>query len=106
MRSFITSALLGLGALGITAAVPAQAQASWLSEALHRRYDPNYGSYYAAPAYPYDSGPVYVYPPAYYPPDGTYYYGPSYYGGSYYRGGDYGRHERHEGHEHEGRHHR
>ncbi len=36
---------------------------------------------YAAPAYPYDSGPVYAYPPAYYPPDDTYYYGPSYYGG-------------------------
>src|SRR5437588_1907654 len=68
MRSIITSVLLGLGALGVTAATPASSQASWLSEALHRRYDPAYyGPSYYAPAYPYD-GPVYYdsYPAPYY----------------------------------------
>src|SRR5437588_4473006 len=61
MRSIITSVLLGLGALGVTAATPASSQASWLSEAMHRRYDPGYyGAYSYAPAYPYNA-PVYDY---------------------------------------------
>jgi hypothetical protein len=42
MRSIITSALLGLGALGLTAASPAQAHASWLSEFLHSQVAPGY----------------------------------------------------------------
>ena len=50
MRSLITSLLLGVGALGISAATPASSQASWLSESLHRRYDP---AYYYGPAYYY-----------------------------------------------------
>jgi hypothetical protein len=115
MRSIITSVLLGLGALGITAATPASSQASWLSEALHRRYDPDYyGAYYYAPAYPYD-GPAYdySYPAPYY--DGyaaPYYapYGAYYYGGPSYRYGRGDRHENHEWREHRGheshRHHR
>ena len=122
MRSIITSVLLGLGALGITAATPASSQASWLSEAMHRRYDPGYyGAYYYAPAYPY-SGPVYDYSYSapyydgyaapYYDTYATPYYAPygaSYYGGPSYR---YGRGDRHENHEwrehrgHESHHHR
>lgn len=34
MRAFALSVVLGLGAFGLTAATPTQAQASWLSEAL------------------------------------------------------------------------
>jgi len=60
MRKLITSALLGLGALGINAdANPAKA--SWLSDVLnHSQIQVSIGSQY--PAYP---APVYVPAPAY-----------------------------------------
>jgi hypothetical protein len=52
MKSLLLTAALGLGSLGLVGATPSRANASWLSEALHARYDPYYGAYYA-PAYIY-----------------------------------------------------
>jgi hypothetical protein len=89
MRSIITSVLLGIGALGVTAATPALSKASWLSEAMHRRYDPSYYRRYEyAPAYSYYDGPAYydsyavpyydANPAPYYAPDGAYYRAPYY----------------------------
>ena len=73
MRNLIASALLGAGVVGFMAATPAQAQASWLSEFLHRQFDPpayyggNYAPGYYAPSYstpapvePYVSGGYYA----------------------------------------------
>ena len=62
MRSLLVAAALGLGLLGLIGATPSQANASWLSEALHARFDPNY---YGTPAYGY-YGLDYVVPPIYY----------------------------------------
>jgi hypothetical protein len=96
MRRFMFAAAAGL-ALAFVAAAPARSQASWLSEALHRRFDPGYyappvysygGAYYAQPAYDYYA-PTYVAPPAvyysqpyYYGPGTSFYWssGPRYYG--------------------------
>jgi hypothetical protein len=103
MRSIITSVLLGVGALGISAVTPAQSQASWLSRAVHRRYDPAYyGPNYYAPGYAYYDGPVYydTYPVPY----GGYYYGPRNY--RYWDGDRRERHEWQEHHDRDGRHHR
>jgi hypothetical protein len=77
MRSLLVAAALGLGSLGLIGATPSQANASWLSEALHARFDPNY---YGTPAYGY-YGPDYVAPPSYYSAP---YYQP---GVSFYWGG-------------------
>jgi hypothetical protein len=75
MRSFITSAVLGLAVLGGTVALPAKANASWLSEALHQRFDP---AYYG-PAYSSYSPLPYTYnAPDYYVPGYSYYYTPGY----------------------------
>ena len=49
MRSLLLSVALGLGALGVIGATPSRADASWLSQALHARYDPYYyGPHYLA----------------------------------------------------------
>jgi hypothetical protein len=74
----LATAVLGLATLGGSLALPAKADASWLSEALHRRFDPgyygsydpgSYGSYYSGPAsgsYGFDYyTPGYTYPPTY-----------------------------------------
>jgi hypothetical protein len=72
MRSWISSALLGTAVLGASAALPAKADASWLSEALNQTIDPYYGAPY---------GPVYpAYGPDYWAP-GYSFYTPGY---SYY----------------------
>jgi hypothetical protein len=65
MRSAIWAAVVAAATLGGVAATPSNAQASWLSQALHATFDPGY---YAGPTY-------------YYPGYGTY-YGPGY--GGYY----------------------
>jgi hypothetical protein len=66
MKSLFLAA--ALGALGLIGLAPAKADASWLSQALHRQFDPAYyGGYYGAPVYNYDDN-------AYYPP--AYDYGP------------------------------
>jgi len=98
MRSLIASAVLGLAALGGTLALPAKADASWLSEALHGNFDPAYSGYYA-PGYGYSD--YYGVPPyeyGVYTPGYSYYYSPGYvvpyvapyrypwYGGRYYGG--------------------
>ena len=113
MKSLIVSAALGLGALGLVGLTPSKAQASWLSEALHARFDPAYGySYYNyAPAYGY---PYYDYPygtyysgPTYYygVPYGSYWYGPRYYRPWYgHRWHEHHGHEWHGGHGHGGHH--
>ncbi|MEI7684271.1 MAG: hypothetical protein WCL32_04540 [Planctomycetota bacterium] len=68
MRRFMLSTLLGLGVVGLTAGVPHEAQASWLSEILgNSQIQVNIGSQY--PSYPpppvYAPAPVYpVYAPA------------------------------------------
>src|SRR5262249_29605985 len=90
MKSFVLSAVLGLGALGLVGLTPSKAEASWLSEALHARFDPAYRGY----SY-YDYGPAYGYYRDYGYPYGTYYYAPAYdyvvpyrsywYGAGYYR---------------------
>ena len=47
MKSLLLAAALGLGSLRPVGLTPARADASWLSEALHRRDDPGYyGGYY------------------------------------------------------------
>ena len=70
-------AAVAVAALGVLAVAPAQAHASWLSEAIHARLDPVYYPYY--PAYDYGYPPVYDY---------NYYYAPGYdyvpWGGSVY----------------------
>jgi hypothetical protein len=115
-------------ALAVLPASPTPAKASWLSEALHRAFDPYYyGDYYVSPynyVSPYYGGPYYDlgydynYPvPAYgyysdyYTPYRTHYYGyrPGFYR-PYYGARHawhelrehYGwpEHERHEWHEH------
>jgi len=106
MRSIVAPALLGLATLGGTLALPAKADASWLSEALHGYFDPGYyGAYYPGyydsygyytpgysyytPGYRYDYSPGYVVP----------YYGPRSYGGSRWHGGWHrGWHGHHDGH--------
>ncbi len=86
MKSLFLAA--ALGAVGLLGLAPAPAHASWLSEALHRRFDPAY--YYAAPVYDYSYyyTPAYDYgyysPPAYdyeyvYPSYGYYYSAPAFY---------------------------
>ena len=76
MRKLMLSTLLGLGALGFTAASPTEAKASWLSEAFeHSRIEVNVGPQYPAYSAPvYAPAPVYpvyrpvpTYTPAYYP---------------------------------------
>jgi hypothetical protein len=66
MKSLIVAAALGLGSLGLIGATPAKANASWLSQALHARFDPYYYGGYYAPGYVYPSynyySPTYVYP--------------------------------------------
>ena len=61
MRRFMLSTLLGLGVVGLTAGVPHEAQASWLSEILgNSQIQVNFGSQY--PSYPppfYAPAPVY-----------------------------------------------
>ena len=114
MRRFLFAAAAVL-ALGFVAAFPAQSQASWLSEALHRRFDPGYYDYYAAPVYDYGSyyappvyeyeyvAPTYVAPPVYYSspyyvtgPSFYWWSGPRYYGHYHgYRGGWHGGHRHH-----------
>jgi hypothetical protein len=102
MRSLLLSVALGVGALGLLGATPARSEASWLSEALHARYDPYYYDYYSPsfvyPDYNYYT-PGYVYPNSdnyAYPQYGNYswpYYSPSrsfYWGG--YRGHWHGDH--------------
>jgi hypothetical protein len=108
MKSMILSAVLGLGALGLVGATPAKAEASWLSEYLHARFDPTYNAYPYYPGYygdPY-SAPVYDY---YYAPSysyGAYWSPPAYYYNLYpaygYR---YGHHSWHGYHGHHGYHH-
>jgi hypothetical protein len=68
MRSLIASVVLGVTTLTGTLALPAQADASWLSEALHQRFDPAYprcygdGSYGATPYADYGyAAPEYIY---------------------------------------------
>ncbi len=124
MRRFMFAGAAAL-ALAFVAAVPAQSRASWLSQFLHSRFDPDY---YAAPAYPYgayDYAPPavdYYAPPAvdYYSPPTVYYtepyyygyVGPSYYWRSgpryygHYRYGDWDRGRGWHGHEGRGHHHR
>ena len=119
MRSMI--AALGLS-LGVLTAAPAKADASWLSEALHRYYDPGYYGYYAPPVYDYGDyyapstsyyvEPGYVYPPTvyystpYYTPGWSYYWwsSPRYYGHwgghGWYGGHHHGWHGGHGGHHH------
>jgi hypothetical protein len=99
MRSLFLSAALGLGSLGLIAATPSRAEASWLSEALHAYFDPYYYGGYYSPAYAYPwygyYGPGYVYSyPSYSYYSVPYYYGPArrdYWGGwggrhGYWRG--------------------
>src|SRR4029453_11185717 len=70
MRSFLLAAL---AAVPLLACSPSAARASWLSEALHRIFDPPY-AYYA----PYPAPLPGVYAPEYPPvPAGIYYYGPA-----------------------------
>src|SRR6516165_75377 len=76
MKSLVLAAALGLGSLALVGITPAKADASWLSEALHRYYDPGYYGYYAPPVYDYGDyyapstsyyvEPGYVYPPTVY----------------------------------------
>src|SRR5215831_6228962 len=96
MRRFLPS-FLAAGLVLAATALPARA--SWLSEYLHRRYDPYYygpayGSYYPPDYGYYDPayGQYYDYPPQLaYPPPTVYYYSPApYYGPSWY-GRDYRR---------------
>jgi hypothetical protein len=116
MKSLLVAAALGLGSLGLVGLTPAKADASWLSEALHRRYDPGYYAYYAPPVYDYGDyygpstsyyvDPGYVYPPPtvyystpYYTPTWSYYWwsGPRYYGHHHHEGwhGGHGWHHHH-----------
>ena len=44
MKSLILATVLGLGSLGLIGLTPTKADASWLSEWLHQRFDPNYYS--------------------------------------------------------------
>jgi hypothetical protein len=68
MRRSLCS-LAAILTLAILAAIPSQARASWLSEALH-----DYVDRYAAPGY-YGPAPVYGYDPDYVaPPTGYYSY--------------------------------
>ena len=62
MRRLVLSALLGFGTLGLTLAAPAQAHASWLSEAFDRQ--PIQVTVAPTPSY---------YPPAYVPTAPAYY---------------------------------
>src|SRR5579884_1989272 len=81
MRTLMLSAALSVAAL--VGLAPAKADASWLSEYLHARFDPDYYSpaYSYAPAYdyPYSYAPAYEedYVTPYYVPSYTYYV-PSY----------------------------
>ena len=78
MRTLIPSVALSVGAL--VGLAPAKAEASWLSQALHARYDPYYyggPSYYYAPAYDYSDAPAYYdYGTPYYVPSYGYYQAP------------------------------
>jgi hypothetical protein len=108
MRSLVTAALLALGAVLVTAATPAQAQANWRTRYYSGYYAPSYYyapsvayvnpysvSTYVAPTYmaptyvaPAYNGPSYVAPYASFSM-GTYGWGgPAWYGGypAYYRG--------------------
>jgi hypothetical protein len=97
---------MGITGLGLWTATPSRADASWLSQALHREFDPDYGYYGPAysypPAYSYGSyydDPYYAptVPYTYYEPGYTYYYEPgwsyapyrSYYRPYYKRYGGY-----------------
>src|SRR5262249_62252085 len=82
MRSLLLSAVLGVASLGVLAAAPAKAEASWLSQALHTMFDPAYydGPYCYAPGYPYGyyaPGYGYFMPGYEYVPSTTYYYAPA-----------------------------
>ncbi len=67
MRKFMLSALLGLGALGVTAATPIEAKASWLSEALNNsQIQVNIGTQYRGYAAPQYAAPQYA-PVPFYP---------------------------------------
>ncbi len=89
MRSAITTALLGLGAVAVTFASPSTASASWLSQLLrglpminNGGYYNGYPAYYGDPGYgfnPYPYGASY-YAPGYAAP----YYGPPVYGAPTY----------------------
>jgi hypothetical protein len=78
MKSLLLAGALGLGLIGVT---PSQAHASWLSEALHARYDPYcYGAYYP-PANAYPNYGYYA-APYYYSPGVSFHWRPGYrYGG-------------------------
>ncbi len=108
MKSLLVAVALGLGSLALIGATPSQAKASWLSEALHARFDPYYyGDYppyvypdtvYYSPAYVY---PYYGYYAPYYSPGVSFYVWPRYgwgrWGGWHgywggYRGGWHGYH--------------
>jgi hypothetical protein len=93
MKSLFVAAALGLGSLGLIGATPSQANASWLSQALHAQFDPNYYGGYYAPGYVYPGysyySPTYVYPSygyysaPYYSPGVSFWWGS---GPRYYRG--------------------
>jgi hypothetical protein len=54
MRSLFLSATLALGALGLTAVSPAQAQAQWWNRwGYTSYYYPSYSSYYPSYSYSY-----------------------------------------------------
>lgn len=105
MRKFLFAAATA-AALSLPAVAPTEAEASWLSEVLHRYYDPYpYGGYYGRPYY----GPAYdYYPDPYYSPApayGYYTFHRAYrdyddygYRPGYYRPYDFDRHARHEHH--------
>ena len=102
MRSMIASAVLGLSALGASVALPAKADASWLSQALRANFDAGYYppaySYYG-PAYGVYPAPSYGYATPYVVPYQSYGYGSRYYsaqpwyGSRSYGGWQGGRHE-------------
>jgi hypothetical protein len=116
MRSLFLSVALGIGALGLIGATPSRTEASWLSQALHARYDPYYyGSGYDGGYYPYS----YAYPGyssysyGYAYPSYRYYSRPyygyfarPYYGHarSFYWGGNHGHWSGHHGGWHAGHH--
>jgi hypothetical protein len=73
MKSLILATVLGLGSLGLIGATPSRSDASWLSQALHAQFDPNYyDGYYAQPYV----DPGYAYYPPYYVDPGYSYYAP------------------------------
>ncbi len=75
MRSLLVSVLLATATLAGLVTLPAPAQASWLSQYLHRRFGPTYPTYnpgygYGQPGYNYDGPGPRTYPqPSWPPPD-------------------------------------